>query len=120
MSNIEEKKSVDVDLIKHRETLLEGSRQRVSSSNRKYYFWLCFYFHDEISVWFSRHLYFWTTDMRKERDTSDKIFSWFKWDLGYSFFHLCVSWELIPIIDKRVFLKVAKKKGLGSIDSDML
>jgi hypothetical protein len=38
VSKVEEKKFVDADLLKHRETLSEGSRQRESTSNKKYYF----------------------------------------------------------------------------------
>jgi hypothetical protein len=38
ISKGEEKKYVDADLIKHRATLSEGSRQRESASNKKYYF----------------------------------------------------------------------------------
>jgi hypothetical protein len=38
MSKVEEKKLVDENLLKHREALLEGSRQRESTSNRKYFF----------------------------------------------------------------------------------
>jgi hypothetical protein len=38
VSKVEEKKYVDADLLKHRETLSEGSRQRESTSNKKYYF----------------------------------------------------------------------------------
>jgi hypothetical protein len=38
ISRVEEKKPVDADLLKHKATLLEGSRQRESTSNKKYYF----------------------------------------------------------------------------------
>jgi hypothetical protein len=42
MSKVEEKKSVDADLLKHRETLSEGSRQRESTSNKKILFLILF------------------------------------------------------------------------------
>jgi hypothetical protein len=38
VSKVEEKKYDDAYLLKNRETLLEGSRQRESTSNMKYYF----------------------------------------------------------------------------------
>jgi hypothetical protein len=38
VSKVEEKKYVDADLLKHRVALSEGSRQRESTSNIKYYF----------------------------------------------------------------------------------
>jgi hypothetical protein len=38
MSRVEENKSVDLDLLKHRDALSEGSRQREATSNKKYYF----------------------------------------------------------------------------------
>jgi hypothetical protein len=38
MSKVEETKFVDADLLKQKASLSEGSRQRESTSNKKYYF----------------------------------------------------------------------------------
>jgi hypothetical protein len=38
VSKVDEKKFVDANLLKYRETLSEGSRKRESTSNRKYIF----------------------------------------------------------------------------------
>jgi hypothetical protein len=38
IEKVEEKKYVDQDLLKHRASLSEGSRQREATSNKKYYF----------------------------------------------------------------------------------
>ena len=37
IEKVEERKFVDPDLLKHRDALSEGSRQREATSNKKYY-----------------------------------------------------------------------------------